>query len=116
MSSKQEGSRAEQKAMDYLCQQGLKFVARNYSCRLGEIDLIMRDKDLLVFIEVRARASARFGGGATSVTASKQQKIIKTTTHYLLQHKLYDKQAVRFDVVSIDGPSATLSWIKDAFN
>lgn len=116
MSTKQAGYQAEQRAMDYLCQHGLKTIARNYSCRMGEIDLIMRDKEHLVFVEVRARKSCGFGGGVDSITPAKQQKIIRTTMHYLLQHKLIDKYPIRFDVVSIDGPSATLSWIKDAFN
>ncbi|KTD69456.1 hypothetical protein Lste_2614 [Legionella steelei] len=90
-------------------------MTQNYSCRLGEIDLIMRDQEELVFIEVRSRVSAQFGGGIASVTYAKKQKILKTATYYLLKHKKYDQFALRFDVVSIDGTSATINWIKDAF-
>lgn len=110
------GQLAEQRALDYLTQQGLKLVTRNYHCRLGEIDLIMRDAMYLVFIEVRARANNDFGGGLASITYAKRQKIIKTTSYYLLTHKLSDQQPIRFDVVGIEGRSGELLWIKDAFN
>lgn len=110
------GQLAEQQALNYLIQQGLTLVTRNYSCRLGEIDLIMRDREYLIFIEVRSRVSGSFGGGAASITYAKRQKIIKTTSHYLLSKKIGEQQPIRFDVVSIDGASHDLLWIKDAFN
>ena len=69
---------AEKQACDYLMSQGLKWVESNYRCQLGEIDLIMRDKEYLVFVEVRARASRDFGGALESVGYRKQQKILKT--------------------------------------
>jgi putative endonuclease len=110
------GLMGEQKALDYLTKQGLNLVARNYRCRLGEIDLIMNDPMYLVFIEVRSRVNTAFGGGLASITYAKRQKIIKTTSHYLLTHKIREQQPIRFDVVSIDGHSGQLEWIKDAFN
>jgi putative endonuclease len=110
------GEEAEQKALDYLTKQGLNLVARNYRCRLGEIDLVMNDRVHLIFIEVRARATSDFGGGLASITYAKRQKIIKTTSHYLLTQNIKEQQPVRFDVVSIDGPAGRLIWIKDAFN
>ncbi|MDI1351652.1 MAG: YraN family protein [bacterium] len=110
------GQLAEQKALDYLLKQGLTYVSRNYHCRLGEIDLIMKDKDYLVFIEVRSRTNQQFGDGAASITYAKRQKIIKTTSFYLLKHKLCDTHPIRFDVVSIDGKSGTINWLKDAFS
>ncbi|WP_058476435.1 YraN family protein [Legionella steigerwaltii] len=113
--TQQKGRIAEEKALAYLKKQGLKFITQNYSCRLGEIDLIMRDKDQLVFIEVRSRVSTQFGGGIASVTYTKRQKILKTATYYMLEHQKYDQFALRFDVLSIDGKSATINWIKDAF-
>ncbi|WP_058511736.1 YraN family protein [Legionella steelei] len=113
--TQEKGRIAEEKALAYLKKQGLKLMTQNYSCRLGEIDLIMRDQEELVFIEVRSRVSAQFGGGIASVTYAKKQKILKTATYYLLKHKKYDQFALRFDVVSIDGTSATINWIKDAF-
>lgn len=109
------GQDAEQKALNYLEKQGLKLIKRNYYCRLGEIDLIMNDHTHLVFIEVRLRTNTAFGGGLASITYAKRQKIIKTTSHYLLSHKIKEQQAIRFDVVSLDGKSNDLIWVKDAF-
>lgn len=109
------GQVTEEKALEYLMDKGLKLVTRNYSCRLGEIDIIMRDKNYLVFIEVRSRISMSFGGGIASITYAKRQKIIKTTSYYLIKHQLQDKHPIRFDVISIDGALGTISWIKDAF-
>lgn len=115
MITQEKGRLAEEKALAYFIQQGFKLVMRNYRCRLGEIDLIMRDRDYLVFIEVRARVSTNFGGGVTSITYAKRQKIIKSATHYMMMHKEQSKMAMRFDVLSIDGKSAAITWLKDAF-
>lgn len=113
--SQKIGFAAEEQARDYLTAQGLKWISSNYCCRVGEIDLIMRDSDFLVFIEVRARSTRAFGGAVASVTHSKQQKIIKTALCYLQAHKLQDKQPSRFDVVSLDGMPPRITWIKNAF-
>ncbi len=113
MLTQQKGNVAEEKALDYLIQQGLKLVTRNYHCRSGEIDLIMRDGEYLVFVEVRSRSSNSFGGGLESITYTKRQKIIKATAYYLMQHKIQIPS--RFDVISIDGKYATITWIKGAF-
>jgi len=113
--TQKSGQLGEDKALDYLQQQGLKCVARNYLCRLGEIDLIMRDGSYLVFVEVRVRSGSGYGGGVASITPAKKQKIIKAATHYLMKQALYDKCPLRFDVLSIDGNSSVISWVKDAF-
>lgn len=115
MITQETGLLAEQKALDYLIKHGLKLVLRNYSCRVGEIDLIMRNGAYLVFIEVRYRSSMSYGGGIASVTYAKRQKIVKTSTHYMMKHKIYDKFPIRFDVIGIDGKSGAITWIKDAF-
>lgn len=115
MFTREKGLRAEAKAIDYLTTQGLKLITQNYHCKWGEIDLIMRDQDYLVFVEVRSRVSQTFGGGLGSITYAKQQKIIKSATHYLMVSKQYHQFAMRFDVVSLDGASAAITWIKDAF-
>lgn len=115
MSTLATGAAAEDKALDYLQKQGLKLVLRNYRCSLGEIDIIMRDGKDLVFVEVRARKSDGYGGGVGSVNYTKQQKIIKSASHYLLRYKIYDKFPSRFDIVSIDGKQGTITWLKDAF-
>ncbi|MFI4918607.1 MAG: YraN family protein [Legionellales bacterium] len=114
-SSQQTGQMAEERALNYLKKQGLKFAAKNYNCRLGELDLIMRDGPYLVFIEVRSRSNTTFGGGIASITLSKRQKVIKAAAHYMMQQQLFDKVPVRFDVISIDGASGELTWLKDAF-
>ncbi|KTD11838.1 hypothetical protein Lgra_1296 [Legionella gratiana] len=113
--TQEKGRVAEEKALAYLTKQRLKLVMKNYHCRFGEIDLIMNDSNYLVFIEVRSRASNQFGGGISSVTYTKRQKILKTAGCFLLEHQKYNQFALRFDVVSIDGKSASISWIKDAF-
>lgn len=106
------GEQAEQRSRDHLVKQGLQFIDRNYQCRHGEIDLIMRDNDTLVFIEVRYRKNAQFGGAAASVDFRKQQRIIATAEHYI-QHQRQIATAYRFDVVAIS--SEQLDWITDAF-
>ena len=113
--SQKAGFLAEQHALEYLTSKGLKWVVSNYRSKLGEIDIIMRDGEYLVFVEVRARTSTAFGGAIASVTYSKQQKILKTASLYLLANKLHDKQAIRFDVVSIEGAPPKITWLKNAF-
>ena len=107
------GVRAERQAYRYLQSQGLTLLARNYSCRLGEIDLIMSDRDTLVFVEVRERNSARYGGAAASITPPKQQKIQRTAEYFLVNHRRLSNMPCRFDVVAIEG--GTISWLRDAF-
>jgi putative endonuclease len=113
--TREKGRLAEEQALAYLKAQGLKPVMQNYFCKMGEIDLVMRDKEHLVFIEVRARNSTSYGGGVASITYAKKQKIIKTALHYMSKYKVHDQWAMRFDVISIDGHSASITWIKDAF-
>lgn len=108
----QSGRRAEDIAAVLLARRGLKVLARNYRCRGGEIDLICRDGQTLVFVEVRARSSLRFGGAAESITAAKQARILHASRHYLADR---GEPVCRFDVVLIDGPASTPEWIRDAF-
>jgi putative endonuclease len=107
------GTDAEQVAATYLQQQGLTLITRNYHCRFGEIDLIMHDGKTLVFVEVRMRSSASFGGAGMSITSSKQQKLTRTAEHYLQQH---GSAACRFDVVLMTKPSTeNIEWMRNAF-
>lgn len=111
---KQLGGQAEIVAAAYLQQQGLKFVANNYHCRFGEIDLIMRDNKTLVFVEVRLRSHSAFGGAAGSITATKCRRLVQTAQHYLQQH---GESACRFDAIlmrSLD--MQDLEWIRNAFD
>ncbi len=105
------GAEAERRAADYLIRHGLKLVERNFRCRGGEIDLILRDSDVLVFVEVRARAASRFGGAAESITAGKQARIVLAARHYLARHGL--DVPCRFDALLLDGDK--MAWIRNAF-
>ena len=104
-----QGKQAEDRALAYLQRQGLRLIVRNYRCRIGEIDLIMQDEGVLVFVEVRQRSSARYGGAAASVGPVKQQRLWRTAEHYLMRYP--DQPACRFDLVAIDGES--LQWVQD---
>lgn len=108
----QKGVEAENAALEYLQDQGLQLIERNFQCRSGEIDLIMQESDSLVFVEVRYRKSNQFGGAAASITQAKQTKIIKTAQYYLLRYR--HQPAMRFDVIAIEGQSSP-NWIKNAF-
>ena len=112
------GDQAEQLACAYLTQQGLVLLKANFSIRLGEIDLIMRDtaNNMLVFVEVRYRKNNHYGGAAGSVTAQKQRKIIKTAAFYLQRYA--PNSCARFDVVALEGDlngRYEMNWIVDAF-
>jgi len=112
--SKFKGREGEQYAEAYLQGQGLFLVERNYRCRFGEIDLIMREGEVVVFIEVRMRASQAFGGAASSITLSKQGKLMRTARLYLASLKSVPE--CRFDVVLLSGVKGEgMEWIKNAF-
>jgi putative endonuclease len=106
------GQRAEAIAADYLERQGLAIVARNFRTRHGEIDLVARDKDTLVFVEVRMRTRADFGGAAASVTAAKRERWIAASLAYLAQ--LGREPPCRFDAVLLDGlDPPRVTWERD---
>jgi putative endonuclease len=109
------GALAEARAETFLLQQGLVKHAKNYRCKLGEIDLIMQHNTTLVFIEVRLRTHTGFASAAESVTVRKQQKIIRTAQHYLQQHQLTNTANCRFDVIAFSD-NGNPEWIKDAFS
>lgn len=108
------GVQAERWAARYLQQQGLTLVAQNYRCRVGEIDLIMQDGKVLVFVEVRLRSNPAFGGAAASIDAHKQQRIIRTAQHYLAM--LPALPLCRFDALLLEAPQGlNVQWLKNAF-
>lgn len=112
----QVGQKQEVQACDYLIAHGLQLITQNYRCKLGEIDIIMQDKDTLVFIEVRHRKQNDYVSGIESINISKQRKIIKAAKYYLLTHKLTNKFSCRFDVVISEHiDKQQFLWIKDAF-
>jgi putative endonuclease len=106
------GQHAEQYACDFLVAQGLTLVDRNFSCRYGELDLILTDQHTMVIVEVRFRQTEIFGGAIASITPKKQAKIIAATQFYLQQYPT--EYTIRFDVIAISGVSG-LQWIQNAF-
>ncbi len=118
--SRAKGGQIEQQVQDYLQQQGLQPLARNYTASGGEIDLIMKHQQTLVFIEVRFRRSARYGSAAESIDYRKQQRISKTAAHYLQRHPQYRNYACRFDVAACqpdnDRDSISIDWLSNAFD
>ena len=109
----QQGNVAEKLAANYLEKQGLKHIASQYRSRFGEIDLVMRDQDTLVFVEVRLRKNKQFGGAEATITSSKQHKIVTTAAYYLQQH---GDAPCRFDAILMDDINMdSITWIKDAF-
>jgi|SRR6185503_4939665 len=103
------GARAETLAADYLARQGLVVVARNFRTRLGEIDVIVRDRDTLVFVEVRLRSRATYGGAAASITPAKRARLIKAAHAYLAT--LAREPPCRFDAILLDGlDPARIAW------
>lgn len=109
------GALAEQLAAQYLTEQGLKLLHANYRCRFGEIDLIMQDAETHVFVEVRLRSSAKFGGAAASIDARKQAKLLKTAHFYLAQFKCIP--SCRFDAILLQSADINkIEWVKNAFS
>ena len=107
------GQMAEDRALAYLQQRGLKLIERNFRCKGGEIDLILAEpaSNLLVFVEVRQRSSQRYGGAAASVTRGKQAKLIIAAQVFLQRYA--DLPACRFDVIAIEDDA--IEWIRQAF-
>lgn len=106
------GEKSEQLACDYLLKQGLQLIDKNFQCKYGELDLIMKDSESLVIVEVRFRKSNKYGGALESITPKKQSRIVATTQYYLSTHKV--NSPVRFDVVAMSNDT-DINWIKNAF-
>lgn len=106
------GRDAEALATKYLQRQGLRIVARNWRCRFGEIDVIAREGGVLVFVEVRARSLARYGGAAESIDRRKRSRLIAAATQYLAREGL--ATPCRFDAVLLQA-SDDPQWIRNAF-
>lgn len=111
------GTRAERAACRHLKRRGLAVVARNYRALRGELDIICRDGDAWVFVEVKARSSDRFGGPEWAVPPAKRRQVAKLARHYLLTRGLYGEVPCRFDVVLVDAGSRPfrLTHIENAF-
>ncbi len=110
LSARQDhGRHWEQAALAHLRRHGLALVETNFRCKGGELDLVMRDGDTLVFVEVRQRADRRHGGAAASITPAKIRRLVRAAQVYLLRFPT--PPACRFDVVAIDGDR--LEWLRN---
>ncbi len=105
------GQQAETLAQHYLEQQGLSFVERNVRYPFGEIDLVMRQQNQWVFVEVKYRSATQFGGAIQALSKAQIGRIRKAASQYLQQHKL--DVPCRFDMIAIDGDQ--IHWLQGAF-
>jgi len=109
------GTQMEMKALNFLKQQGLKLLMRNYQTRYGEIDLIMLDDDTIVFTEVRYRQNINYGNALESITFTKQKKLQSAAQRFLQQRRSYQSQPCRFDVIAFSKDNNSPEWIRNAF-
>lgn len=118
MTTRDTGRHFEAVARARLEQAGLAWIAANVNYRFGELDLVMRESEVLVFVEVRYRRQTSFGGSALSVTPSKQRRIALAASAWLAAHPDQARSACRFDVVALAGnPEAPeIDWIRNAFS
>ena len=117
MSTQAIGAEAEDAACNHLQQQDYTILARNFSCKFGEIDIIAQTpSDEIVFVEVRFRTHKNFGGALESITPHKQEKIRRTAEYYLMTHPTIDR-ACRFDVLalSMKNDDFIIEWLENAF-
>jgi putative endonuclease len=117
MTRQKLGALGEEAAADLLRKQGFRIVAQNHRCRLGEVDLVAENAELLVFVEVRTRRTAAFGGPEETVNFRKQRRVIAAARDWLAQRRGPAK-AMRFDVVAVvDGPGGpSLTHFENAFD
>lgn len=111
------GRQAEDQACRFLEKHGLRLLTRNFRCKYGEIDLIMQDGNVLVFVEVRFRRNHRFGGPLASITPEKQRRLLMAAQIYLQQHPVKGKDAgMRFDVVALsaEAENPDIEWLPNA--
>lgn len=117
MTTRDTGQAFEATARAHLERAGLVALATNAGYRVGELDLVMRDGEALVFVEVRYRRDARFGGGSASVTPTKRRRIALAASTWLAAHPREAHRPCRFDVVAIAGnaDAPDIDWIRNAF-
>ncbi len=115
LNKRNKGQHYEQKAADYLRRHGLKLVDQNFLAKGGELDLVMRDNQSIVFVEVKYRENQSYGHAAETVTWQKQQRLIKAANWWMLKQGLNaDATDFRFDVVAIHRDGQHIEWIKNA--
>ena len=114
---RRKGMRYEDRARRYLERRGLRTLRQNFCCRFGEIDLVMRDRDCVCFVEVKYRQTAGFGGAAGAVTPAKRRRIVSTALYFLAANRKLMHEPLRFDVLLIEGNGGDdeVEWIRNAF-
>lgn len=110
------GNYGEELATKFLIKNKYKIIEKNYSCKFGEIDIIAKDKNILVFVEVKSRTNEKYGTPATAVNYYKKRNIINTAKYYLMKNKLQN-EFCRFDVIEIlmENDDNNIRLIKNAF-
>lgn len=120
----QLGEYHERAAQRFLCAQGLKPVDGNFRCKAGELDLIFSQAETLIIVEVRYRSRQDYGGAAASISATKQQRIVRATETFLQRYPVFRRCNVRFDIIAIntvkndnatDPGETSIEWLQDAF-
>ncbi|MFN3234697.1 MAG: YraN family protein [Gammaproteobacteria bacterium] len=116
VNNKKRGQQFEKQALAFLKRKGLKLVRENYNCRMGEIDLIMKEHDTLVFIEVRYRNTTQFGTPAETVDHRKQHRLTRAAQIFLRSNQEYQEDPARFDIIGITDYNGNLEfeWHKNA--
>jgi putative endonuclease len=115
----QSGREAEALACKHLQQHGLRLLSQNWRCRRGELDLVMLDGDTVVFVEVRYRRHAGWGGALESIDARKRAKLSLAAQLFLQQETRWSRHPCRFDVVAMNShsnPDQQFNWIRNAFD
>ncbi|MBZ5667828.1 MAG: YraN family protein [Acidobacteriia bacterium] len=114
---KELGRKGDEKALRFLKKRGYRIIERNYVCKMGEMDIIAKEKDTLVFIEVKTRTSTEFGPPQLAVNSAKQRQLSKVALNYLKEKQFEDVKA-RFDVVAIllEQKREEIELIRDAFD
>lgn len=112
-----KGGHFEQLALTWLQRRGLRLVQRNYRCAVGEIDLVMREHEVLVFVEVRFRGQGSHVPACETVDNRKQRKLVRTAQHFLLYNRQLSQLPCRFDVLGISASADQphYEWIRNAF-
>ena len=113
MNKREIGTKKEQQAIEFLKEKGIRIVCCNFRTRFGEIDIIGKDKETLVFFEVKYRKDLSKGNPLEAVTYQKQKKICKVADFYRMKHGIGDFAPVRFDVIAVCGKE--IQWYRNAF-
>jgi putative endonuclease len=114
----QRGLDCETLAVSHLQERGVEVLARNLRCKSGELDIVARENNTLLIVEVRQRTRRDFGGALESVTWRKRRNIIRATRYFLQANRDWRTHSLRFDVIAVEGTpdgAHQVNWVRDAF-